>query len=73
MKRVTVGSAGELAAWLTRNDDQEGPVMLVTHADRASSKYISRAAVQAALEAQGWVSTRRYTLSKALVGHIVHR
>ena len=73
MKRVTIDSAQELINWLVRNEGLAGPVMPVPHADRASSKHVSRAEIQAVLQDHGWVSGQRYTLSKALLGPVVQR
>lgn len=73
LKRIRIARASELAVWLSKNDAVAGPVMLVTHADRSSDAYVSRDAIGDVLAAHGWAAGQRYTLAKALIGHVISR
>ena len=73
LKRIKIASEQELRNWLARNADHSGEVMLTLFPKSSAEKYISREAINAALQEHGWKSGRRYTLNGGLVGHVVER
>ena len=73
LKRVRISSEEQLDAWLARHPHREGGVMLVTHADAAHRKHVSREQVGRALAAHGWTAGPRYTLNAGLLGHKIAR
>lgn len=71
LKRIKVSGSQEIESWLSKNVNFTEQAMLVTHTEASHTKHVSNAQVQASLEAHGWISKRRYTLNKTLIGHVI--
>lgn len=71
LKRIKVSSERELRSWLTKNSESGQEVMIVTCNKKSRDKYVSSDQVRGALDENGWVAGRSYTLDGDLVGHVV--
>ena len=73
LKRVTISSLAGLESWLLSPPQTDQPVMLVTHSALGNPGHVSRDKIDETLSAHGWTSTRRYTLTRHSLGHVVQR
>jgi len=73
LKRIKIGSEQDLLSWFGRNPDHSDDVMIVTHAQSSTEKYVSVERVHDAITAYGWAPGRRYTLNGNLIGQVISR
>ncbi|MEM7723347.1 MAG: hypothetical protein AAF376_13355 [Pseudomonadota bacterium] len=71
LKRVKIAAEAELQTWLAKHPHYDAPVMVLTVADRRSTRHVTRDRIAAVAADHRRLIGPRYTLNGGLVGTVI--